>query len=108
QRRQFLRPGEPADAGGEIRVRRAPREDLAEQRHDAVEPQAIERGEQTARPRDLQDSEPSTLTEDAPQLAQRPVQVLDVPHAEADGRGIEAPDLERKLEQIPADPLELG
>ena len=55
QRGELVRAGEAADARRQVRVRRAARQHLAEQRDDPVEPERVERRERPARPRDLED-----------------------------------------------------
>src|SRR6188508_2441643 len=108
QLRKRLRSGEAAHARGQVRVRVAAREEAAEQRDDAVEPELVEDLERSARRRDLEDPEPAPGPEHAPQLPDRCFEVLDVPNPEAyDGR-VEARVLERKLEHVGLHPLELG
>ena len=58
----FARPfgrGKPAHARGQVRVGRPAGQHLPGQRDDAVEPEAVERREQPARARDLEDREPA-------------------------------------------------
>src|SRR5581483_6261020 len=83
-------------------------EQLAEQRNDAVEPDPVERREEPARGRDLEDPGPAARGEHAAQLGQTLLQVGDVADAEADGRRLERPGLEREGEQITLDPRRLG
>src|SRR3954452_14054789 len=77
--------GEAANARGEGRVRGAAGQRLAEERHDAVEPHLVERRQRAARRRDLEDAEPARRLQNAPQLAEPGLEVVDVTHAEADG-----------------------
>ncbi len=100
--------GEAPHARRQVRVGRAAGEHLAEERHDAVEPDAIERGEAPARRRDLEDAEPTTDAKDAPQLADPGGEVLDVPHTEADGHGVERRVVEGQREHVALHELDLG
>src|SRR5438034_7313215 len=81
---KFRRTRKTADAGRQIRVRGATWKQLAQQRHDSVEPQSIEGRKQSARTGDLEDPDPATGRENAPKLRQRTLQIVDVPHAETD------------------------
>src|SRR6478672_6964880 len=108
QLRKLLRPGEAAHARGQVGVRVAAREEAAEQRDDAVEPELVEQLERAARRRDLEDPQPAAGPEHAPQLPDRCFEVLDVPDAEAHDRRIEARVFEWELEHIGLHPLELG
>src|SRR5207247_4456670 len=71
------------------------------------EPEPEEGSEQTPRPRDLEDAEPSAGTQHAPELPEPNLEVGDVAHAEADGRGVERAVREGQGEQIAAHPLDL-
>src|SRR5204863_1581145 len=108
QPRQLLGAGKASHACREIGVGGSTRYKLAEQRHHYVEPEAVEGGEEAARPGDLENREPSTVAEHTAQLAHGALEVLDVADAEADGNGIEARIVERKREDVPARPLQVG
>src|SRR5581483_3455188 len=83
--RERFRLGEPAHARRQVRVRGAARERPSEEGDRAVEPEAVEGREPAARGRDLEHGQPSAWAEDAAQLSQGGVELLDVAHAEADG-----------------------
>src|SRR5439155_2400136 len=104
---ELVGAGEAADAGREVRVRRAAREHLPERWDDRVEPELVERGEHAARSRDLEDPETPAGAEHPPELAETGVEVGDVAHSEAHGSRVEAPVAEGKGEHVALDPLEL-
>src|SRR5439155_18453269 len=85
---QVARPGEPAHACREIRVGSSTRKKLADQRHALVEPDSIERCEYPLRLCDLEHTQATSGTQDAPQLRQRAVEILDVADTEADRRRV--------------------
>ena len=87
--REAARRGKAAHARGQVGVRRTAGENLAEERDDAVEPDAVERREPPGRRRDLEDPEPPALPQHAAELAQAGVEILDVSDAEADRRRVE-------------------
>src|SRR5215472_4242333 len=93
---EILGARETAHARREVGVGVAAREQVAEQRHDMVEPDPVEGRQQPARRRDLEDPEPAARAEHAPQLPDARLQVLDVPDAEADDGGVEARVVERQ------------
>src|SRR5919108_1852420 len=100
--------GKAAYARGQIRVCGTSRQHLAEHWYDAVEPEAVEGCEHTSWARDLEDAEPAPGTKHAAQFRQRALEARDVSDAEADRRCVEAAVGERQLEQVAADPLDLG
>ncbi len=108
QLRELLRPGEAAHARGQVRVRVSARQEAAEQRDDAVEPELVEELQRAARRRDLEDPQPAAGPEHTAQLPDRSFEVLDVPDPEAHDRRVEARVLERKLEHVRLHPFELG
>src|SRR4029077_14012127 len=59
------------------------------------------------RARDLEDAEPTAGPQDAAQLLERRLEVIDVAHAEADDCGVEARIREREREHVSLHPLEL-
>src|SRR5205085_10318771 len=67
---QLLRLGEPAHARRQVAVRLAAAHESAEQRHEPVEPEPVEGREESARLRDLEDSDAAPRPEYPPQLAQ--------------------------------------
>ena len=101
-------PGKRRTLAGQIRVRLSAGQQLAQQRHHAVEPERVEPAQRAARTRELEDREPATGTQHAPQLCDRSRHVGDVAHAEADRRHIEGRVRKRKCEQVTLNPLELG
>src|SRR5439155_17990986 len=81
---------------------------LAEQRHDAVEPDAVERREQPAWSRDLEHSKSSVGTQDAAQLTECAFDVVDVANSETDGCTVKGRVVERQRQEIAANPLQRG
>src|SRR6185437_4031411 len=108
QLRKLLGAGEAADAGREVRVRGTTRENAAEQRHDAVEPELVEERERAPRLRDLEDPEPGPGTEDTSELLDARLEVIDVADPEPDDCGIERRVLEREVQDVGLHPLDLG
>ena len=101
---ELVRAREAAHAGGEVRVGRAALQHLAEQRHDLVEPQPVERREEPGRRRDLEDPEPPAGLQHPAELGQRRRQVGDVAHAEADRGRVELRIRERHGHDVPLQP----
>ena len=106
QRGEPLGAGEAPHAGGEVRVGLPAGQHLAEQRHDPVEPEREERPQHSAGLGDLEDRKPPAGPEHAAQLRERGLEVGDVPHAEADGGGVERVVVERQREQVALHPLD--
>ena len=102
QRRELLGRREPRDRGRQVRVGGAARQQPAEQRHDPVEPEREERPEDPARPRDLEDREPPAGPQHAAELAQRELEIGDVPDAEADRRRVEDPSSNGSASRSPS------
>ena len=102
---QRLRVREAADAGGQVRVRLAALQHLAEQRHDPVEPEPVERRERPGRLRDLEDRRRDRrATSTRRELREPALEVGDVADAEADGRRLERAVLEGQREHVALDP----
>ena len=72
QRGELLGAGEATHARREVRVRAPAGEHLAEQRHDPVEPEREERPQDASGLRDLEDREPPSGPQHAPQLGDAP------------------------------------
>jgi hypothetical protein len=108
QQGELVRPGEPANAGREVGVGRATLQELAEQRNDPVEPQAVERREQSPRLRDLEDPDPAARAEHARELAEPALEIRDVAHSEPDSSRVEGGVREWKREHVALDPLDCG
>src|SRR5262249_8219583 len=87
---ELVRPREPEAASRQMRVRGPSGEHLPEERPNTTEPEPVERRQQPARARDLQDREPAPRTEHAPKLAEARIEVCDVPDAEPDCGRVEA------------------
>src|SRR4051794_6989634 len=104
--REPLRGREALHRRGQVRVRIAAGQHLPEQWDDTVEPERVERPQHAAWLRDLEDREASARPQDAPQLAQRELEVGDVPRAEADCRRVEGLVGERKREHVALHPLD--
>ena len=99
---------EAADARGQVRVRLPAGQDAAENRHDAVEPHAVERRERAARCRDLEDPEPPAGLQHAPQLTDSRLEVRDVADPEPDHGDVEARVRERQREHVAFDERHAG
>ena len=69
QRGKVLGRREALHRGGQVGVRVAARQHLAEQRDEAVEPEREERAQRAARLRDLEDRDPPARAQHAPELA---------------------------------------
>ena len=65
-----------------------------------------ERAQRAARLRDLEDRQASLGSKHAMELVEGGVEIRDVPHPEADRRGIEHPVVERQREEVALDPLD--
>ena len=103
---ELLGAREPLHRRGQVRVRGASRQHLAEQRDDAVEPERVEGPGEAARLGDLEDRDPAARLQHAAELAEREVEVGDVADAEADGCRVEGLVGEREREQVALHPVE--
>ena len=99
---------EAAHARGKVRVRRPARQDAAEQRHDAIEPEAEERSQDAAGLGDLEAAEPPIGPEDAEELAEAVLELGHVPDPEPDRDDVEAPVLEGERGQVAVHPPDLA
>src|SRR5215475_3432573 len=97
---KLLGPRETAHARRQIRVGIPAGKEATEQRHDPVEPDPVERCEEAARRRDLEDAEAAARPQDPAELAKSGLEILDVAHAEAHAGGVERPFLERQREHV--------
>ena len=88
--------------------RRPARQDAAEQRHDAVEPEAEERSQDAAGLGDLEAAEPPIGPEDAEELAEAVLELGHVPDPEPDRDDVEAPVLEGERGQVAVHPPDLA
>ena len=108
-RRQRLGRREALDRARQVGVGVGVAGDLAERRHDPVEPDREERRQRRPlRHRDLEHDDAPARPHDARHLGQPAVEVGEVARAEADGGGVEAVVRVRQLERIRPLPAHRG
>ena len=106
ERGEILRAWESPDARRQVRVGLTAGEHAARERHEHVEPEPEERPEDALRPRDLENRELAAGPQHARELLQAAFEIREVPHAEADRRGVEVAVRKRKRERVTLHPFD--